>query len=73
MGWDVELERLMLGLRLRDGVSAGEGGVALVNSPEGIRLVRAGIVSLVDDHLRVERPLYTDAVIREVLALPAPG
>ncbi len=72
-GWDVELERLMLGLRLREGVPAGVGGAALANTPGGVRLLRAGIMSMTDDQLRVERPLFTDAVIREVLALPAPG
>ncbi len=68
--WDVELERLMLGLRLRTGVAAGQGGRAFLASDAGRRFVAMGIVSHEAGVLRVERPLLTDAVIREVVALP---
>lgn len=69
-GWDRELERLMLGLRRSAGVVAGEGGEQLLNShPE---FVEAGIVELREERLVVVRPLLTDTVIREVLAVPEP-
>lgn len=71
--WESELERLMLGLRLRGGVPAGEAGKVLVGAPAWERLRRAGIVSFVGNILRVEKPLFTDAVIREVLALSPPA
>lgn len=71
--WESELERLMLGLRLRDGVPAGAAGAVLVGTPVWERFRRAGIASLEEGILRVERPLFTDAVIREVLALSPPA
>jgi putative oxygen-independent coproporphyrinogen III oxidase len=72
-GWGAELERLMLGLRRTCGVVAGEGGEALLASPEGERLRAAGVIDLVGDRLVVIRPLLTDEVIRTVLALSPPS
>lgn len=67
--WAREKERVFLGLRRRAGVAAGDAGVALLASMEGRRFVDAGIVSLVGDRLVIMKPLLTDAVAREVLAL----
>ncbi len=75
-GWAAEQERLMLGLRLAEGVTAGPGGVALLGSAEGRRLREAGVLAVaeVDGRamLRVDRPLLTDAAIRIVLGLEPP-
>lgn len=69
-GWDRELERLMLGLRRSAGVRAGPGGERLLElHPE---FVEAGIVELREGRLVVVRPLLTDTVIREVLAVLEP-
>ncbi len=68
-GWVAEVERLMLGLRRRAGVVAGEGGAALLASPDGHRLVEAGVVAEIDGRLVVTRPLLTDEVVRAVLGL----
>ena len=67
--WDREKERVYLGLRRRTGVRAGAAGGRLLNTPAGQRLLSAGVVEMVDDRLIVARPLLTDAVAREVLAL----
>lgn len=71
-GWEREKERLFLGLRLRDGVIAGEAGEALLSSSVGVRFVAAGVIKQDGDRLNVLRPLLTDAVAREVLALANP-
>lgn len=69
-GWDREQERLMLGLRRAAGVVTGQAGrLVLDQHPE---FVQAGIVSERGNRMVVVRPLLTDAVIREVLAVPAP-
>jgi oxygen-independent coproporphyrinogen-3 oxidase len=70
-GWAAEQERLMLGLRRAAGVQPDRGGVALVESDEGRRLMEAGVLGLSEDRERlvVERPLLTDEVVRAVLAL----
>jgi putative oxygen-independent coproporphyrinogen III oxidase len=70
-GWAAEQERLMLGLRRAAGVRPGPGGVALVESDAGRRLMEAGVLGLSEDRERlvVERPLLTDEVVRTVLAL----
>ncbi len=70
--WDRERERVYLGLRRRAGVVAGAAGAALLGSATGQRLVSAGVVEVVEDRLVVARPLLTDAVAREVLALSPP-
>lgn len=73
-GWGAELERLMLGLRRAAGVRPDQGGIALVESAQGKRLMEAGVFGLSDDRERlvVERPLLTDEVVRAVLSLPPP-
>lgn len=69
-GWDKEQERLMLGLRRSAGVVSGLGGRQLLESrPE---LVAAGIVAEIDGRLIITRPLLTDTVIREALAVEPP-
>ncbi len=66
--WDRELERLMLGLRRTAGVVAGVGGQQLLERhPE---FVNAGIIEHRDGRIVVVKPLLTDTVIREVLAVP---
>ena len=66
--WDRELERLMLGLRRTAGVLAGVAGQQLVEDhPE---FVDAGIIEQRADRIVVVKPLLTDTVIREVLAMP---
>ncbi len=69
-GWAEEQERLMLGLRRAAGVTAGPGTAALLRSPEGERLVAAGLLDVAEDRIRVRNPLLTDEVVRSVLALP---
>ncbi len=71
--WDREKERVYLGLRRRAGVAAGAAGAALLGSPAGQRLISAGVLELVGERLVVARPLLTDAVAREVLALEPPS
>jgi oxygen-independent coproporphyrinogen-3 oxidase len=72
-GWEREKERLFLGLRLRGGVVAGEAGDALLSSSAGGRFLAAGVIKRDRDRLHVLRPLLTDAVAREVLALTNPA
>ena len=72
-GWEREKERLFLGLRLRGGVVAGEAGEVLLSSSAGGRFVAAGVIKRDGDRLKVLRPLLTDAVAREVLALANPA
>jgi oxygen-independent coproporphyrinogen-3 oxidase len=71
-GWNAELERLMLGLRRTAGVRSGEGGAALLASPQGGRLLDAGVLDVVDDRLVAANPLLTDEIIRAVLDLDEP-
>jgi oxygen-independent coproporphyrinogen-3 oxidase len=71
-GWGAELERVFLGIRRVAGVVAGKAGAALLASPDGVRLVEAGVVELIGGRLVVQRPLLTDAVARELLALSPP-
>ncbi len=70
--WERERERVFLGLRLRSGVEAGPAGRALVDSEAGRRFLATGVIELSGSRLVVTRPLLTDAVVREVLALPEP-
>ncbi len=70
--WAREKERLFLGLRRRVGVIAGEGGEAFLASEIGQRFVTAGVVAKIEDRIVVAKPLLTDAVLREVLALERP-
>lgn len=71
--WQREVERVLIGLRRAAGVRPGAAGEALVASPEGERLVAAGVVAGTPDRLRVVRPLMGDEVSRALLALPAPA
>jgi putative oxygen-independent coproporphyrinogen III oxidase len=66
--WEVEQERLMLGLRRSAGVVAGPGGRRLLASPAGERLQAAGVIDCPGDRIVVTRPLLTDEVVRAVLA-----
>jgi len=70
--WEREKERVFLGLRRRSGVVAGDAGMALLASDAGKRFLNAGVVELDDRRLVVLRPLLTDAVARELLALDDP-
>jgi putative oxygen-independent coproporphyrinogen III oxidase len=72
-GWNAELERIMLGLRRRAGVSAGSGGTALLASEDGSRLVAAGVLREEGERLLVDRTLLTDEVNRAVLGLTEPA
>jgi oxygen-independent coproporphyrinogen-3 oxidase len=67
--WEREQERLLIGLRRTAGVVPGEGGAALLTSPWGERLERAGVLGLVGSRLVVLRPLLGDEAGRAVLAL----
>ncbi len=72
-GWDAELERLMLGLRRSAGVRGGEGGTALLDSADGVRLIDAGVLEVEGDRLVAAKPLLTDEIIRAVLDLEEPA
>lgn len=72
-GWNAELERLMLGLRRTAGVVAGEGGAALLASADGLRLVDADVLAVVEGRLVASTPLLTDEIIRAVLGLDPPA
>lgn len=71
-GWDVELDRVFVGLRRRVGVAAGAGSDALLASDEGRALVSLGIVADTGGRLTVRQPLLTDAVHRAVLGQGPP-
>jgi len=71
-GPERETERVFLGIRRTAGVVAGVAGRRLLASAAGRRLVAAGVIALSGDRLVVNRPLLTDAVARELLAL-SPG
>lgn len=68
-GWDLELDRLFVGLRRSEGVAMGSGGQAFVADVDGQRLLDAGVVSVAGDRLKVEKPMLGDAVSRVVLGL----
>lgn len=63
------VERLFLGLRRTAGVSVDSVVVEYVESPDGQRMLGAGLIELVDDRLRITKPLLTDTVVRDVLSL----
>ena len=71
-GWAGEQERLLVGLRRTAGAVLGAGGMLLLRSDWGRRLVENGVVAVVDDRLVVTRPLLTDEVSRAILALEPP-
>jgi len=62
-----EIERLVVGLRRRAGVRAGELGLAWFEYASGRRLADAGLVALIDGRLVVTNPLMTDTVARALL------
>jgi putative oxygen-independent coproporphyrinogen III oxidase len=70
--WERDKERVFLGLRRRSGVVAGLAGDAFLASGTGHRFVDAGVVKMVGQRLIVNKPLLTDAVAREVLAMESP-
>jgi oxygen-independent coproporphyrinogen-3 oxidase len=72
-GWDGELDRLFVGLRRAAGVATGPGVEALLGSEEGDLLLRERVIELRDGRLVVRRPLFTDAVHRQVLSLAPPA
>lgn len=67
--WGRELERVFLGLRRVAGVEPGSAGRALLETSAGRRLLEAGVIELLQGRLVVAKPLLTDEVSREVLAL----
>ena len=69
VGWEREVERVLLGLRRAAGVAIGTAGAALLAAPAGERLCAAGVLAAGDGRLRVSRPLLGDEVARELLAL----
>jgi len=71
-GWDVEIDRLFVGLRRSAGVSPGPGVDSLVQTDGGQMLLGEGIIELVEGRLIVRRPLLTDEVHRQVLDLDPP-
>lgn len=71
-GWDSEIDRLFVGLRRTAGVFPGPGGAALAGSPDGVRLVEAGVLSAFEDRVTVNIPMLTDEVLRAVVALEQP-
>ena len=71
-GWDLEVERLFVGLRRTVGVAKGPGGDALLLSDWGRRLLDAGIIDSSTDRIWVCDPLLTDEVNRAVLDLDRP-
>jgi oxygen-independent coproporphyrinogen-3 oxidase len=71
-GWEVEIDRLFVGLRRAEGVSDGPGVRSLIGSVDGRRLQEAGVIDVSDGRLVVRRPLLTDEVHRAVLGLEAP-
>ena len=70
--WERDKERVFLGLRRRSGVVAGLAGDTFLASGNGHRFVDAGVVQKVGERLIVNKPLLTDAVAREVLAMESP-
>jgi putative oxygen-independent coproporphyrinogen III oxidase len=71
-GWDMELDRLFVGLRRSGGVAEGPGVDALLETPEGALLLRERVIERREGRLRVARPLLTDEVHRSVLGLDPP-
>ncbi len=73
VAWERDKERVFLGLRRRSGVFAGDVGMAFLDTDSGKRFLDAAVIELVDERLVVRRPLLTDAVARELLALEQPS
>ncbi len=66
-----ERDRLMLGLRLAAGLPNDGLARRFVESPQGSRLVEAGVVRVTDTRIVVDKPMLTDAVVREALSVSA--
>ena len=73
VGWDLEIDRLFVGLRRRAGVADGPGVEALVVSTAGKSLLEAGVIEMLDNRLVISRPLLLDEVHRAVLDLGPPS
>ena len=71
-GWDVEIDRLFVGLRRSAGVSPGPGVDSLLQTTGGQMLLREGIIDVAEGRLMVRQPLLTDEVHRQVLDLDPP-
>lgn len=71
-GWDAEIDRLFVGLRRSVGVAMGPGVEALMDDPDGRRLLDAGIMAIREGRLVVDQPLLSDEVHRCVLGLEPP-
>jgi oxygen-independent coproporphyrinogen III oxidase len=71
-GWDVEIDRLFVGLRRSAGVGTGPGVESLIQTSGGQMLLREGIIEVAGGRLMVRRPLLTDEVHRQVLDLDPP-
>jgi oxygen-independent coproporphyrinogen-3 oxidase len=72
-GWEAELERVFLGVRMRGGVAAPEVAELFAEDLEGAALVAARKVEVDSGTIRVREPLFTDAVARVVIGLPPPA
>ena len=68
-GWDVEIDRLFVGLRRSAGVGPGPGVESLLQTSGGQMLLREGVIEVAEGRLVVRRPLLTDEVHRQVLDL----
>ena len=62
--WELEVDRVFVGLRRRVGVTRGPATEALLGSLDGQRLVDNGVVEVDGNRLKVNNPLLTDAVQR---------
>jgi oxygen-independent coproporphyrinogen-3 oxidase len=71
-GWDAEIERVFVGVRMRSGVAPGAVGAVLSADQEGQALIAAGKLSVTEDRILAPDPLFTDAVARVVLGLDVP-
>jgi len=71
-GWNVEIDRLFVGMRRAAGVGLGPGVEALLGTPGGRLLLRERIIEVDDGRLIVRRPLLSDEVHRQILDLQPP-
>lgn len=64
-------DRFMLGLRLAAGAPPTPPVAAFLESTVGERFLEAGVIHVEGDRLVVDRPMLTDAVVREALSVSA--
>lgn len=64
-----ERDQLMVGLRLTAGAPLTPTAQRFVSSAAGERLIRAGILEVVEERVRVLKPMLTDTVAREALSV----